>query len=60
MGKRESTRNSKKVKCNTCGDTVKVDCDYRQGRCPHRPPLIDDKIIDMIKQKLYNLFRGKK
>jgi hypothetical protein len=27
-------------KCNTCGDEIRVDCDYRQGRCPHHPPLI--------------------
>ena len=29
------------VKCNTCGNTPKADCDYRQGRCPHRTPLIN-------------------
>ena len=27
------------MKCNACGeDTVKkINCDWRQGRCPHRP-----------------------
>jgi hypothetical protein len=34
-------------KCNTCGDEIRADCDYRQGRCPHRPPLINLEKIKM-------------
>jgi len=34
-------------KCNTCGDEIRVDCDYRQGHCPHRLPLINLKKIKM-------------
>jgi len=34
-------------KCNTCGDEIRADCDYRQGRCPHRPPLINMEKIKM-------------
>jgi hypothetical protein len=34
-------------KCDTCGDEIRVDCDYRQGRCPHVPPLIDIEKIKM-------------
>jgi hypothetical protein len=34
-------------KCNTCGDEIRADCDYRQGRCPHVPPLIDLKQLKM-------------
>jgi hypothetical protein len=34
-------------KCNTCGDEIQVDCDYRQGRCPHRLPLINLNQIKM-------------
>jgi hypothetical protein len=34
-------------KCDTCGDEIQVDCDYRQGRCPHRPPLINMEKIKM-------------
>lgn len=26
--------------CKTCGKTYTPDCDWRQGRCPHHPPLI--------------------
>jgi hypothetical protein len=36
-------------KCNTCGDEIRADCDYRQGRCPHRPPLIN---LDQIKMNI--------
>ncbi len=28
------------MKCKTCGKTYSSDCDWRQGRCPHHPPLI--------------------
>ena len=28
-------------KCNTCGEEIKLGCDWRQGRCPHRIPLTD-------------------
>jgi hypothetical protein len=34
-------------KCNTCGDEIRADCDYRQGRYPHRPPLINLEKIKM-------------
>lgn len=27
--------------CDTCGESIRPDCDYGQGRCPHRPPLIN-------------------
>ena len=25
------------MKCDHCGDEVKANCDWRQGRCPHLP-----------------------
>lgn len=30
------------MKCNACGDEIKIDCDWRQGRCPHRTPLLTE------------------
>ena len=30
------------MKCNICGDEVKTNCDWRQGRCPHRTPLLTE------------------
>jgi hypothetical protein len=29
-------------KCNTCGEDIKVECDWRQGRCPHRPSMLTE------------------
>jgi len=42
MGKRTPDQSTEKeVNCQTCGRAYSPDCDYRQGRCPHHPPLID-------------------
>ena len=32
------------MKCNACGEDTakKIDCDWRQGRCPHREPMLTD------------------
>jgi hypothetical protein len=30
------------MRCSTCGDEIKADCDWRQGRCPHRMPILTD------------------
>jgi hypothetical protein len=30
------------MKCNTCGKDVDVTCDWNQGRCPHRLPMLTD------------------
>lgn len=40
------------MKCNHCGDEIKPNCDWRQGRCPHRPPLISD-----YHKRYYNLLQ---
>jgi hypothetical protein len=29
-------------KCNTCGEEIKINCDWRQGRCPHRSAYLTD------------------
>jgi hypothetical protein len=29
------------MKCNICGERIRTNCDYKQGRCPHTPPLIN-------------------
>ncbi len=28
------------MKCETCGKTIEIGCDWQQGRCPHRSPLL--------------------
>jgi len=40
------------MKCKTCGKQYSPSCDYRQGRCPNHPPLIN---ISTIISKLYRL-----
>ena len=28
--------------CKTCSKPYSANCDYRQGRCPHHPPLLEN------------------
>ena len=47
-------------KCNYCGKTVKFngfDCDWQQGRCPHKPPMIDVSVFDKYKTKAYTFLQ---
>jgi hypothetical protein len=49
------------MKCDHCGDEVKPNCDWRQGRCPHLPPMIDNyqaRFYNLI-QFIKNLFKPK-
>lgn len=41
------------MKCNTCRQEVAVDCDWNQGRCPHRKPMIDIQPKDTSKGHFY-------
>lgn len=41
------------MKCDTCRKEVTVDCDYKQGRCPHRKPMIDIQPKDTSKGHFY-------
>jgi hypothetical protein len=29
------------MKCKHCGEEVKANCDWRQGRCPHAPSTLE-------------------
>lgn len=40
------------MKCTTCGNEIKSNCDWQQGRCPHQSPMID---LDIFKINLYNM-----
>ena len=46
------------MKCKTCGETIKPDCDYRQGRCPHRKSLFEEILSDQYKTRFYNLINS--
>jgi hypothetical protein len=39
-------------KCEVCGREYHVTCDWRQGRCPHHPVLIDN-----YRARYYNLIK---
>jgi hypothetical protein len=38
------------MKCTTCRNEITINCDYNQGRCPHRPPMINTHSM-----RFYNL-----
>lgn len=40
------------MKCDTCGEEVKLGCVWRQGRCPHRQPMLTDYHL-----RFYNLLQ---
>lgn len=41
------------MKCKTCRQEVRADCDYNQGRCPHRKPMIEIQPKDTSKGHFY-------
>ena len=54
------------TKCSTCREEYSPACDWRQGRCPHHPSMIDQLLHDPYKARFYNLvqfiknlFKGK-
>jgi len=40
-------------KCSICRKEVADDCDYNQGRCPHRKPMIEIQPKDTSKGHFY-------
>lgn len=42
-------------KCNTCGEEIKANCDWRQGRCPHLPSMADLILNDPYYTRYLNL-----
>lgn len=56
MGTRKTNRTTKeKIDCKICGHEYTPECDYRQGRCPHHPSLLDQILANPYKSRLYNL-----
>ena len=43
------------IHCNICDQEYHADCDYRQGRCPHHPALIN--LDNLPKSRFLNLYR---
>ena len=40
-------------KCKICRQPYSVDCDYKQGRCPHHKPMIDIQPKDTSRGHFY-------
>jgi hypothetical protein len=52
MGTGTPGRNTKAVKlarCSICRKIPTPDCDWHQGRCPHRPSTIDNIVMARFK-----------
>ena len=59
MGTRKTSRDIKKIDCNTCGQPYSPMCDYRQGRCPHHPAMINLSVVKTRFTNLINFLKGK-
>jgi hypothetical protein len=44
-------------KCEYCNRSIKPNCDWHQGRCPHTPSLMDEIIRNSYKTRFYNLIK---
>ena len=50
---RKNRSNTQKMKCDTCGQDYSPECNYRQGRCPHHPPMLNIQPRDTSKGHFY-------
>lgn len=41
------------TKCNICRKEYTPECDYKQGRCPHHPPMIEIQPKDTSRGHFY-------
>ena len=55
--KKTNTSAGSAIKCKTCGQIPSVACDWRQGRCPHLPSLLDQIMSSNYKTRFYNLLK---
>ncbi len=46
------------MKCKTCGNDIQKNCDWRQGRCPHRSPMFNEIVLNKFKMRFYNLMKA--
>jgi hypothetical protein len=52
-----SWENKMREYCDICHKPIESDCDWRQGRCPHRPSMFEQIMSDPYKTRFYNLFK---
>jgi hypothetical protein len=41
------------TKCDTCNHQIHADCNFNQGRCPHRKPMIEIQPKDTSRGHFY-------
>jgi len=41
------------MKCKTCRSEIDLNCDWNQGRCPHRKPMIEIQPKDTSRGHFY-------
>ena len=46
------------MKCQTCNLQIQPNCDWNQGRCPHREPLLSSAFLDNYHFRYYNLIQS--
>ena len=51
------TRVKQPARCNTCGEIPTPACDWRQGRCPHRPSMLGIIMESSYKTRFFNLVK---
>lgn len=54
-GHTQKVASTKQPKCSICRQEIKTNCDWMQGRCPHRPNLINQIMSKPAKKRLQNL-----
>ena len=59
MGTKQTNGNTQKIDCQICGQEYTPACDYRQGRCPHHPAMLDVSVIKTRFTNLINFLQGK-
>ena len=44
-------------RCLTCGRRIDPNCDYQQGRCPHRTSMVDMIMSSQYYMRFHNLLQ---
>ena len=60
MGTKKTSRDTKKIDCNTCGKEYSPMCDFMQGRCPYHPAMLNLNTVKTRFTNLINFFKGNK
>lgn len=53
MGTTENNTTAQEIVCNICRQPYHPDCNYKQGRCPNHPPMIEIQPKDTSRGHFY-------